>query len=158
MSTPGVRRRLTFTVDGKEVTVIAHREGDELVIDRDGVTHRVRLLAHEKIAPAQRPDATTPRPTGAPTGQAPRPAAAPAAAPTAGGNTVVSPMVGVVKAIEVRPGDKVAAGERVVLLEAMKMDIDVVAPMAGTVESILVSVGDSVADRQGLVQLQVGAG
>ena len=41
-------------------------------------------------------------------------------------------------------GDSVAAGDPVVVIEAMKMEIPVVAPEAGTIASIDVAVGDSI--------------
>lgn len=150
-----IRRRLTFRVDDRELTVTAYRHGDDLVIERDGVVHRVRLLSDETIAPSR---SRAPRPAVSQTPAAPAPSAAPAPPPAgppaaSGGNTILSPMVGVVKSVEVQPGDKVRAGDRVVILEAMKMDIDVVTDVDGTVESVLVSAGTNVTERQGLVAL-----
>ena len=46
--------------------------------------------------------------------------------------------------IEANVGQSVQAGDPVVIIEAMKMEIPVVAPEAGTVASIDVAVGDSV--------------
>ena len=77
---------------------------------------------------------------------APR-AAAPVAAPKAGGAgsiEVKAGAAGKVFKIEANVGQSVQAGDAVVIIEAMKMEIPVVAPEAGTVASIDVAVGDAV--------------
>ena len=73
------------------------------------------------------------------------PVAAPAAAPqAAGGIEVKAGAAGKVFKIEANVGQSVQAGDAVVIIEAMKMEIPVVAPEAGTVASINVAVGDAV--------------
>ena len=69
--------------------------------------------------------------------------AAPAAA-RAGSIEVKAGAAGKVFKIEANVGQSVQAGDPVVIIEAMKMEIPVVAPEAGTVASIDVAVGDSV--------------
>ncbi len=46
------------------------------------------------------------------------------------------------------PGDTVAEGDVIMILEAMKMEIDIAAPRAGKIASINVNVNDSVSDAQ----------
>ncbi|MBC5687895.1 acetyl-CoA carboxylase biotin carboxyl carrier protein subunit [Mediterraneibacter sp. NSJ-55] len=84
---------------------------------------------------------------------APAPAAAPKAAPKAapapkaagtGSIQVKAGAAGKVFKIEANVGQSVQAGDPVVIIEAMKMEIPVVAPEAGTVASIDVAVGDAV--------------
>ena len=77
------------------------------------------------------------------------PKAAPAAAPkaasgTAGSVKVEAGAAGKVFKIEASVGQAVKAGDAVVIIEAMKMEIPVVAPQDGTVASIDVNVGDAV--------------
>lgn len=72
-------------------------------------------------------------------------AAADARAVDAAGGPVTSPMPGTVLAVHVAPGDPVAAGDRLVTVEAMKMEHVVAAPVAGTVASVAVAAGQSVA-------------
>ena len=75
------------------------------------------------------------------------PKAAPAAAPKAAGAgsvKVTASVPGKVFKVEASVGQKVEAGDAVVIIEAMKMEIPVVAPEAGTVASIDVAVGDAV--------------
>lgn len=80
-------------------------------------------------------------------------AAAPAAAPAGGSATVSAPLAGNIFKINVAPGDQVAAGDVVVILEAMKMETEVRAAEAGTVADILVKTGDSVAVGDALITL-----
>ncbi|WP_410051084.1 biotin carboxylase N-terminal domain-containing protein [Acidiferrimicrobium sp. IK] len=77
---------------------------------------------------------------------APDPALLAGAAAVAGdGGPVTSPMPGTVLAVHVGAGEEVAAGQRLVTVEAMKMEHVVVAPVAGTVTSLPAAVGRSVA-------------
>ena len=70
--------------------------------------------------------------------------AAPKATSAAGGIKVTAGAAGKVFKIEANVGQSVKAGDAVVIIEAMKMEIPVVAPQDGTVASIDVSVGDAV--------------
>jgi oxaloacetate decarboxylase alpha subunit len=62
-----------------------------------------------------------------------------------GGTQVKAPLAGLICNLLVEPGQQVAAGEQVLLLEAMKMETAVSAPVAGVIGEIRVSEGDSVA-------------
>ncbi len=76
-----------------------------------------------------------------------------AAPPVGGPGDVTAPMSGVVASVEVSSGQAVMAGERLVTLEAMKMNTPVVAPRGGTVTRVLVKPGDAVEGGQPLVTL-----
>lgn len=66
---------------------------------------------------------------------------------------IISPMAGAVKEHLVAVGDLVTAGQEVILLESMKMEIPVESTDAGTVGSFLVHPGDSVDEGTILVRL-----
>ena len=66
---------------------------------------------------------------------------------------IVAEMVANVLTLAVAPGDRVAAGDTVVLLESMKMEIPMLAERGGTVTAIKVTVGDVVQDGDVLVVL-----
>lgn len=83
----------------------------------------------------------------APTESVPAPAAVAPSAP-AGGTTVPANVNGNVWKILVNVGDTVAKGQKVAILEAMKMEIDIEAPCGGTVSTIDVKPDDSVEDGQ----------
>jgi pyruvate carboxylase subunit B len=60
------------------------------------------------------------------------------------GKCVIAPMPGLVIKYEVKVGDKVREGDNVVILEAMKMQMNITAPSTGTVSALCFSQGDSV--------------
>ena len=66
---------------------------------------------------------------------------------------VRSEIAGSVWKIEIAPGDAVAEGDVLMILESMKMEIPVEAPSAGVVQTIQVAEGDPVKEGQGLVVL-----
>ncbi len=92
--------------------------------------------------------ASTGAPVAAPAAPKVAPKAAPAAAPKAaagaGSIKVEAGAAGKVFKIEASVGQAVKAGDPVIIIEAMKMEIPVVAPSDGTVASIDVAVGDAV--------------
>lgn len=99
-------------------------------------------------------DITNISPTSAPT-TVPTPSAttAPAAAPTANGTPVSAPMSGNIWKVVATEGQKVAEGEVLLILEAMKMETEIRASQAGTVQNIAVKTGDSVAVGDTLMTL-----
>ncbi len=68
---------------------------------------------------------------------------------------VEAPMPGLVKAVHARPGQTVAKGDRLAVLEAMKMEHSLLAACAGVVAEVLVAAGDQVAAGAALVRLEV---
>ena len=77
-----------------------------------------------------------------------------AATAAGGGNLTLSPMPGLVKAVFVAAGQAVAAGERLAVLEAMKMEHMLVAARDGTVAEVLVAPGAQVEAGAALIRLE----
>ncbi|GHA98856.1 sodium-extruding oxaloacetate decarboxylase subunit alpha [Modicisalibacter luteus] len=69
------------------------------------------------------------------------------------GETVTAPLAGNIFKVNVKPGDSVAEGDVVIILEAMKMETEVRAASAGTVSEIKVKEGDSVSVGDTLIVL-----
>ena len=69
---------------------------------------------------------------------------APDAPIAAGDGSVLTPMPGTLLAVNVAPGEPVAAGQTLGVLEAMKMELALTAPFAGTVALVEAGVGDQV--------------
>lgn len=130
-------KRLRITVEGKTYEVEIE------LLDEDAPDTR----------PAQRPVAGGSKGRRART-QAPAAEPKPAA-PAAGadGNAVTSPLGAVVVSVDVAAGDSVEEGQKVVTLEAMKMNTVVTAHKSGTVETIHVKAGDGVEEGQPLIAL-----
>ncbi|ADP79691.1 acetyl/propionyl/methylcrotonyl-CoA carboxylase subunit alpha [Pseudofrankia inefficax] len=130
-------------IDGRAPIAAAARRvespaGTELLVTLDGVTSRWRL--------ADGPDGTLWVGAGGaawPLGEWVREPGAVAAA--AGDGQARSPMPGTVIAVDVAAGDSVAAGQRLAVVEAMKMEHAITAPVAGLVKDVLVAVGARVA-------------
>lgn len=72
----------------------------------------------------------------------------------AGCTQILSPMAGKVFKCPVRPGERVARNQVVLILEAMKMETPICAPLAGLVRSVQVNEGDAVDEGQLLLQLE----
>ena len=83
------------------------------------------------------------------------PVAAPvAAAPVSNANAICAELPGSVFKLVSTVGDSVNAGDKIMILEAMKMEIDVVAPRAGKVTSISVNVNDKIEAGQVLAVVE----
>ncbi len=81
------------------------------------------------------------------------PAEAPPPASTVSGEPLASPLSGTVRRVEVRPGQVVAIGDVVLVLEAMKMETNVSAPRAGRVVSVAVEEHGQVRKGQPLLYI-----
>ncbi|MBA2955193.1 biotin/lipoyl-binding carrier protein [Nocardioides sp. MAH-18] len=68
---------------------------------------------------------------------------------------IVAEMVANVMSVTVAPGDRVAPGDTVVLLESMKMEIPVLVEVTGAVRAVKVAAGDVVQEGDVLVELLV---
>ena len=75
------------------------------------------------------------------------------AAAAASDKPVVAPLPGTINEIKVKVGDKVNAGDTVVILEAMKMQNNIEAETSGTITSINVNKGDAVMEGDTLVTI-----
>lgn len=88
-----------------------------------------------------------------PSTPAPAPAAAPASVTLSAGEPVNAPMPGNILRIDVKEGDKVKAGQTLLILEAMKMENEIASPKDGTVVQIVTSKGAVVETGMPLIVL-----
>jgi len=70
------------------------------------------------------------------------------------GNAIISPMPGKILEVRVKTGDTVAKGQKLVVMEAMKMEMSLEAPRDGTIESIECKTGELVTDGVALLTLK----
>jgi 3-methylcrotonyl-CoA carboxylase alpha subunit len=68
---------------------------------------------------------------------------------------IIAPMPGRVLSVDVAIGQTVAAGDRLLVLEAMKMEHRIAARAAGVVTAVNIAIGDQVAD--GMLLVEIGA-
>lgn len=123
-----------------------------LKVTVNGVAYDVQV---EEVGTSSAPSVAAAAPA-APTPAAPaaKPAAAPKAAAPAGAETIKAPMPGTILNILVKPGQKVAKGETLLILEAMKMENEIVSPRDAVVAGVSVNKGESVDSGTPLVSLQ----
>ena len=82
----------------------------------------------------------------------PAPAASFSPNPALSGNSLTAPLPGTIIEVFVKAGEKVEAGQVVVIIEAMKMKNSIRSVYSGTVSEVLVSAGQSVAHKQALIK------
>lgn len=114
----------------KNYTITVNGNVYDVVVEEGATT--TAPVAAKKAAPVAAPVA------------APKAPVAPAKSAGAGNVKVEAGAAGKVFKIEASVGQVVKAGDPVVTIEAMKMEIPVVAPQDGTVASIDVAVGDPI--------------
>ena len=138
-----------FKIGGKQYDVtVSPKEGNLYDVTVNGATYEVEA---ENAPAAAVPVQAAPAPQQA---AAPAPAAeAPKAAPAGAGEKVNSPLPGVIIEVSVKEGQAVKAGQKVAVLEAMKMENEIAAPKDGTITAIHVNKGDSVLEGAPVVTI-----
>jgi 3-methylcrotonyl-CoA carboxylase alpha subunit len=81
-----------------------------------------------------------------------------AAGGAAGDGAIVSPMPGKIIALEVAAGDTVTKGQKLLTLEAMKMEHSLTAPFDGKVAELNAAAGAQVSEGALLVRIEKGEG
>lgn len=145
-------KQYKFKINGNDYNVAINSTNGNLAdVTVNGVSYQVEMENAMPAAPAAAPVQAAPQ-ASAP---APQPAAAPvpAAKPAGEGKAVTSPLPGVIIEVSVKEGDTVAAGQKVAVLEAMKMENEIQAEKAGVVTKIHVSKGDSVLEGASIVTI-----
>lgn len=147
----------SFKINGKDYKVaIGEANGKMLSVNVNGADYEVELdQAPSAAAQAQAGDTSASallrNPVRANTPAEVSPAAA---KPAAGaGKTVKSPLPGIIISIDVKEGQAVKRGQKVAVIEAMKMENDILAESDGTVTAIHASKGDSVLEGADIVTI-----
>ncbi len=138
-----------FKINGKDYAVkIGEADGKNLTVNVNGADYQVEL----ENAPVA---AQTVIPSTASVSPAPAVAAAPAAAPKAAGAgvTIKSPLPGIIISIDVKEGQAVKRGQKLAVIEAMKMENDILSEADGTVTAIHAHKGDSVLEGADIVTI-----
>ncbi|MGN0196138.1 MAG: biotin/lipoyl-containing protein [Candidatus Cryptobacteroides sp.] len=138
-----------FKINGNAYEVAVNSiEGKIANVNVNGADYQVEL----ENAPAAAPVQAAPAPVAAAPAVAATLAPA-AAAPAADGEKVPSPLPGVIIEVSVKEGQAVKAGQKVAVIEAMKMENEISAPKDGTITAIHVAKGDSVLEGADIVTI-----
>ncbi len=123
----------------------ANVEKDIYTVEVAGQAYVVRVSSGGDVTQlAASGAAATPAPPSTPT---------PATAPVSGGTAIPAPLAGNVIKLMVHVGDTVAAGDVILILEAMKMETEIRSQASGQVAAVNVSVGDAVKVGDSLMAL-----
>ena len=139
-----------FKINGKDFHVAVNGiSGTKADVTVNGVNYDVEL--ENAVAPVQQAAPAQTAPV-APVAAAPKAPAA-ASAPATGGKAITAPLPGVIISVDVKEGSVVKRGQKVAVIEAMKMENDILADADGTVTAVHVSKGDTVAEDAKIVTI-----
>ena len=139
-----------FKINGKDFHVAVNGiSGTKADVTVNGVNYYVEL--ENAVAPVQQAAPAQTAPV-APVASAPKAQAA-APAHATGGKAITSPLPGVIISVDVKEGSVVKRGQKVAVIEAMKMENDILADADGTVTAVHVSKGDTVAEDAKIVTI-----
>ncbi|MBI2906296.1 MAG: acetyl-CoA carboxylase biotin carboxyl carrier protein subunit [Chloroflexi bacterium] len=150
-------KKVGVIVNGKRYEVeVGDLSGSPITVTVDGTDYAVEIEGGTLRAEAAgAPSVKTEAPPRAPVVPTPPPSIPKPSAPAAGGaRSIAAPMPGKILAVAVKVGDKVAFGQEVCTLEAMKMEQSIKSTADGVVKEVLVSPGDTVLYGKVLVELE----
>ena len=143
-----------FKINGKEFEVAVNSiENNIASVNVNGVEYSVELeagldgsLSSSAVSLRETPPSVAgPLPLSVPGGAAAsEESTRPAPATSGAGKKIVSPLPGVIIDVCVNVGDAVKRGQKIAVIEAMKMENDILAESDGTVSAIYVKKTDSV--------------
>jgi biotin carboxyl carrier protein len=142
-----------FNINGSDYTVnINEVEGQEISLEVNGTPYKVSV--DKELRKQASKTVTAPRPAANVASNAIH-TTAPVAKPAAKGNAtdtpITTPLPGTILDVFVNVGDAVKTGQKLVNLEAMKMENNIESEVDGVVKSVNVRKGDSVLEGDTLV-------
>ena len=137
-------KEFKYKINGNEYAVKLNKlEEKEAEVEVNGTTYQVELLTEKKETPRPVVKRVTP------VVSAPK-----AAAPSAGGGSkggIKAPLPGVILDVVVQVGDVVKRGQKVAVLEAMKMENNINSDREGKVLEVKVQKGESILEGTDIV-------
>ena len=142
-----MKKRIHFQFKGKTYTVDVERHGNELIIEKDGEIYHVNLLPEEDTqSKVKKPQ------------EEPKYQSSPSPPSTINESKtevlLLSPITGVIYEVKTSVGKEVEKDQVVIVMEAMKMYIDIHAQESGVVKEIFVQKGENVSTGQKLLNIE----
>ena len=144
-----------FKINGNDYAVkIGEASGRSLTVNVNGADYEVELSETPDQVGGDAPAATDAPAGNSPVMPGPDRASQPTAPKAAGaGKTIKSPLPGIIISINVKEGQAVTRGQKVAVIEAMKMENDILAECDGTITAIHAAKGDSVLEGADIVTI-----
>lgn len=140
-------KQFKYTINGNVYSVTVNKIEDTIAeVEVNGTPYKVLM-----DKPAKKQVVTIKRPAQAPTSSTGAPVVSRPASHAGAGAAIKSPLPGVILTIDCKVGDKVKKGQKLLVLEAMKMENTIPAEADGEVVEIKVNKGDSVLEGADLV-------
>lgn len=141
-----------FKINGNDYSVdINSIEGNVANVNVNGTDYKVEMA---DVPASAAPVIATPTEIPASKTQSQQqPDDKPVQKPTGAGRQITSPLPGVIIEVSVKEGQTVKAGQKVAIIEAMKMENEISASNDGTVTTVHVAKGDSVLEGAPIVTI-----
>jgi biotin carboxyl carrier protein len=125
------------------VKILSH-EGNKIELEVNGTSYSVKMK--EEIKRAKTPTLVR--------SASKRPSEPLKVNPSSYQTKIVAPNPGVILSLDVKVGDTIKVGDRLLVLEAMKMENNIVSEKAGTITAVKVSVGQQVLQNETMIELE----
>ena len=144
-------RKYDLTLNSNSYEVIIKKVTEaEALVEVNGEEHTVSINQIESLILPE----SIPKPTQKQVPEKGYTASTSPSTMTSAEGAVIAPMPGQIKSIFVREGDKVKAGQKLLIMEAMKLENKLPATRDGIIKKILVRDGDIVSQGQELVVIR----
>ena len=125
------------------VKILSH-EGSNIELEVNGTSYSVKMK--EEIKKTKTPTLVR--------SASKRPSEPLKVNPSSSKTKIVAPIPGVVLSLDVKVGDTIKVGDRLLVLEAMKMENNITSEKAGTITAVNVNVGQQVLQNEIMIELE----
>lgn len=138
-------KNFKFKIKGNNYNVkILSHEGNEIQLEVNGTSYSAKMK--EEIKKVKTPTLVR--------AASKRPSEPLKVNPSSSKTKIVAPIPGVVLSLDVKVGDTIKVGDRLLVLEAMKMENNIVSEKTGTITAVNVAVGQQVLQNETMIELE----
>ena len=138
-------KNFKFKIKGNNYNVkILSHEGNEIQLEVNGTSYSAKMK--EEIKKVKTPTLVR--------AASKRPSEPLKVNPSSSKTKIVAPIPGVVLSLDIKVGDTIKVGDRLLVLEAMKMENNIVSEKTGTITAVNVAVGQQVLQNETMIELE----